>query len=939
MTKPLLSDVSIVRLSLAEGGEGGRVKVRGEFAKCGVATENKRVYPDKVWEKELKRLGKALKERRVMGEIDHPCLTSDDFRVFTATGWKPFADVKIGDRVWSRVDGNAVLSSVTGITNQPYEGPAFRLKSKGIDVGVTPDHRVLLVHRPDEGSVKEVYATAAEIAANPGRYAHSAIPLTASFPFTENPSEVTIPAVLDAGRTRNDVTQPLRMDSKLFSAFMGIYLSEGNVSTEETENYGIHLSQKTPWIREIIKTELLSKFPPELVWTEGPTGFFLSDARLYRYLQPLGDAYTKSVPAEVKNLGLECQRELLFWFTLGDGRLVADHAEDKPVDGRTTKEAHSQSLRENGSVDRARQAVFSVSKRLVTDLHEALVRTGGCGTVTRIDPSEDYAFAGRTIRAEDKVPLWNLAIKKSDKIWTDPRNVRLEPFDHKGSIFCLSVTHGNFFMEQNGQSFWTGNSDGQTKLSRVSHIITSLAVKDGLVIGEAEIMPTEAGKNLLALLKSNVPVGVSSRGFGSVKTNESGNDVVQDDYKLVTFDFVADPADQDAYPVMGESRSLFEGVEFDADTDQEKAIEFARRVEMEMVAKRGLPLEGDAAKAREFARRIEGEMGAKQGGTSLDVRDEFASVIIDNLSTIRAAVRSELRKEMMEDPEIGNAKTVLDALRGVLRPYLLPEDAAEIVRGKDAEIREMQKQLAERDLKLKDLESENNQLAEMAKEVGYRFYLEKMVSNDPDAASIRTLVGDLKSFESSDALKLRVTEVKAELDRKAAAKKAESDSKAKEVVEARQTERKQRDAVESKLAAMEKKMSAEKALRLDMEDDLIEAKRNAKDMETRLYAEERLANHPKAGKLRTLVESARPTSRKAVDALVESEREVVRDDDDLQSVRARIRGRMSGGSERVPAELSEDVPTPRTRRSSEGENWQGLGISLDRVRALAGIKS
>ena len=481
-------------------------------------------------------------------------------------------------------------------------------------------------------------------------------------------------------------------------------------------------------------------------------------------------------------------------------------------------------------------------------------------------------------------------------------------------------------------------SDGQTKLGRVSHIITNLSIKDGIVIGEAEIMPTEAGKNLLALLKANVPVGVSSRGFGSVKTNESGNDVVQEDYKLVTFDFVADPADTDAYPAVAESRGLYEGVEFDADSDQEKAIEFARRIEAEMVAKKS-PLEGDQAKAREFARRIEGEMGAKQGGTPLDVRDEFASVILDNLSTIRAAVRSELRKEMMEDPEIGKAKSVLDALRGVLRPYLLPEDAAEIVRGKDVEIREMQKQLAERDLKLKDLESENNQLAEMAKEVGYRFYLEKMVSNDPDAASIRTLVGDLKRFESSDALKLRVTEVKAELERKAAAKKSESDSKAKEVVEARQIERKQRDAVESKLAAMEKKMSAEKALRLELEDDLIEAKRNAKDMETRLYAEERLANHPKAGKLRTLVESARPTSRKAVDALVESEREVVRDDDDLQSVRARIRGRMSGGSERVPAELSEDVPTPRTRRSSEGENWQGLGISLDRVRALAGIKS
>lgn len=481
-------------------------------------------------------------------------------------------------------------------------------------------------------------------------------------------------------------------------------------------------------------------------------------------------------------------------------------------------------------------------------------------------------------------------------------------------------------------------SDGQTKLGRVSHIITNLSIKDGLVIGEAEIMPTEAGKNLLALLKANVPVGVSSRGFGSVKTNESGNDVVQEDYKLVTFDFVADPADTDAYPSVSESRGLYEGVEFDADAEQEKAIEFARRIEAEMVAKKA-PLEGDAAKAQEFARRIEGEMGTKKG-TSGNVRDEFAAVILDNLSTIRASVRDELRKEMMEDPEIGKAKSVLEALRGVLRPYLLPEDAAEVVRGKDTEIRELQKQLAERDLKLKDLESENTSLAEMAKEVGYRFYLERMVANDPDADSIRTLVGDLKSFESSDALKQRVTEVKAEMGRKADQKKTEQEAKAKEVSEAKKAERKQRDAVESKLASMEKKMADERALRAELEDDLVEAKRATKEMETRLYAEERIAQHPKSSKLRSLVEGTRPANRRAVDSIVESEREVVRDEDDLQAVRARIRGRMNGGAERPPAELSESAPAPRTRRSGgEGENWQGLGISLDRVRALAGIKS
>lgn len=451
-------------------------------------------------------------------------------------------------------------------------------------------------------------------------------------------------------------------------------------------------------------------------------------------------------------------------------------------------------------------------------------------------------------------------------------------------------------------------SDGQTKLARVSHIVTDLSIKDGLVVGEAEIMPTEAGKNLLALLKANVPVGVSSRGFGSVKTNESGQDVVQEDYKLVTFDFVADPADVDAYPQVSESRGLFEGVEFDVDDEQEKAIEFARRIESEKAGKKA---------------------------ASGDLREEFAKEILSNLSTMRSEVRDQVRKELMEDPAVAKAKQVLDEVRMVLRPYLLPEDAAEIVAGKDAEIRDLKKQLAERDLKLKDLEAENTSLAGMAKEVGYRFYLERMLSNDPEADAIRRLVGDLKQVENSDALKARVAEVKAELDRKAAEKKAATEAKAKEVSEAKQAEKKVRDAVESKLSQIEKRMVAEQAKREELEAELAAALRENKELSTRMYAEERLSNHPKAGKLRNLVESARPSSRSAVDALLESEREPVRDSDDLQEVRARIRSRMKGGLEHTSS-LSESAPAPKSRRQ-EPDNYHGLGMSIDQLKRLSGI--
>ncbi|GAF85875.1 unnamed protein product, partial [marine sediment metagenome] len=104
-------------------------------------------------------------------------------------------------------------------------------------------------------------------------------------------------------------------------------------------------------------------------------------------------------------------------------------------------------------------------------------------------------------------------------------------------------------------------SDGRTALQRASHIITNLQLEGDRVIGEAEILDTAKGRDLKAILAAGVPVGISSRGYGSTKPNGKGHDVVQEDYKLVTFDFVAEPADDTAYP-----EAFFEGVEFPMST-------------------------------------------------------------------------------------------------------------------------------------------------------------------------------------------------------------------------------------------------------------------------------------------------------------------------------------------------------------------------------------
>ena len=91
------------------------------------------------------------------------------------------------------------------------------------------------------------------------------------------------------------------------------------------------------------------------------------------------------------------------------------------------------------------------------------------------------------------------------------------------------------------------------KLSNASHLITKLEMKGDELIGEAELLNTPAGLTAQALVKGGVKIGISSRGMGTLSEDHNGNKIVNEDFRLVTFDLVADPSTRGAYPALSES--------------------------------------------------------------------------------------------------------------------------------------------------------------------------------------------------------------------------------------------------------------------------------------------------------------------------------------------------------------------------------------------------
>ena len=88
-------------------------------------------------------------------------------------------------------------------------------------------------------------------------------------------------------------------------------------------------------------------------------------------------------------------------------------------------------------------------------------------------------------------------------------------------------------------------------LQNVSHNIKDMNWEGDNLLGTVEVLGTPAGNILKELFKSNIKLGISSRGMGSVETvtEENGGESqeVQDDFELIAFDFVSNPSTHGAF--------------------------------------------------------------------------------------------------------------------------------------------------------------------------------------------------------------------------------------------------------------------------------------------------------------------------------------------------------------------------------------------------------
>ena len=112
----------------------------------------------------------------------------------------------------------------------------------------------------------------------------------------------------------------------------------------------------------------------------------------------------------------------------------------------------------------------------------------------------------------------------------------------------------NAVKEYNAKYLAKGKSIGEfnhpdypvPKWDNAAIMIKELRMDGNNVYGKALVLDTEKGKHLQALIKGGYNVGVSTRGLGNTKLNESGNTEVTA-YQMTAVDVVDDPSAPDAH--------------------------------------------------------------------------------------------------------------------------------------------------------------------------------------------------------------------------------------------------------------------------------------------------------------------------------------------------------------------------------------------------------
>jgi len=345
--------------------------------------------------------------------------------VLTNNGWKKFTDVCYTDKICTlnlKTD-EIEFQNPLRIFSYDYKGKMYRLKTKRVDLLVTPNHKILVGHcnfrKPVTFSLKE-----AKFVFNKSKR------------FKKNgswkgktPKYFILPAVKIRRSRYSSCSQNRRekhFPMKPWLKFFGLWLANGWITQNKNGNCVVHLSgQDENLLLEIKK--ILKSFGYKIYHDRTNRTIKIRDFQLFHYLKQFG-RYDKFIPSDIKLLSKELLEILLNYFIRGK------------CGYRKTKK---------------RLYVATSSIRLRDDLQEIALKVG---------MSAYYSPCKKRGGCKQRKDTWKVCFIRKNIHTVLPSTIKkfkhVESWvDFEGRVFCVSVPNQIIYVRRNGIPVWCGNSD------------------------------------------------------------------------------------------------------------------------------------------------------------------------------------------------------------------------------------------------------------------------------------------------------------------------------------------------------------------------------------------------------------------------------------------------------------------------------------------------
>lgn len=362
--------------------------------------------------------------------------------ILTDSGWKKFKNLLESDKVFSMNPTTQIAEycKIDNFISYQYSGDMYKVKGRGIDALVTPNHSFF-------GDTTQSYLKKGKVKFKEiqdiVKYKNFTIPITVNGFVGGDREFVNIPDVLRKftggnGCKVEKVLKGFNIKTSVFMAFLGIYLADGYTTKNRNGKIGkVGICKCKPKKMRIIR-RVLDMMGIHYKYEDSSNTFIINNVPLAEFLHPMGNAYTKRIPQEFKNMSTQYLKILWSYMVLCDGTMRMGSYDKK---GKKYN----------------RRAYFTVNPNLAKDFQEIVIKSGKqCSIKSR--PPRKWNIKGKSGWSRKQYTAY---VKKTKyvNICEEGVEISVVPFD--GTVYDIETRkYHTILVRRNKIVYWSSNCKG-----------------------------------------------------------------------------------------------------------------------------------------------------------------------------------------------------------------------------------------------------------------------------------------------------------------------------------------------------------------------------------------------------------------------------------------------------------------------------------------------